>query len=149
MGPEEQKETMQQIVLEMIIISGTNPSIMFIKEMILAEKISPLRIGAIIATLPHYIQTPTIKLLDEIFEIIKSPVVTRHEVLKANAELAFATLLNRACIDTNRVSRFPVFVYGEFCNAQTSSLVSKYIPYLVDQLHSARSEVEKVSVIMA
>merc|ERR1712033_146927 len=139
----------EQLVLEIAVISGTNPAIMFVKEMIVSEKISPLRIGTIITTLPHYILTPTVKLLDEIFEIIKSPVITRHEVLKANAELSFATLINRACIDSTRVSRFPVFVYGEFCNAQTSTLVSKYIPYLVDQLHSARSEVEKVSVIMA
>merc|ERR1712121_139843 len=147
--PEEVKETLEQLVLEVAVISGTNPAIMFVKEMIVSEKISPLRIGTIITTLPHYILTPTVKLLDEIFEIIKSPVITRHEVLKANAELSFATLINRACIDSTRVSRFPVFVYGEFCNAQTSTLVSKYIPYLVDQLHSARSEVEKVSVIMS
>jgi len=147
--PEEVKETLEQLVLEVSVISGTNPSIMFVKEMIMSEKISPLRIGTIITTLPHYILTPTVKLLDEVFEIIKSPIVTRHEVLKSNAELAFATLINRACIDSSRITRFPVFVYGEFCNAQTSSLVSKYIPYLVDQLHSARSEIEKVSVIMS
>merc|ERR1712001_803835 len=147
--PKEKKETMEQLVLEIAVISGTSPSVMFIKELIMSEKISPLRIGTIIATLPHYIQTPTVKLLDELFEIIKSPVVTGHEILKSNAELSFATLLNRACIDSSRVSRFPVFVYGEFCSSHTSVLVNKYIPYLVDQLHSARTEVERVSVIMS
>merc|ERR1711970_1070335 len=145
--PEEIKETIEQLVLEVAVISGTNPSIMFIKELIMTEKLSPLRIGTIIASLPHYIQTPTVKLLDELFEIIKSPTVTRHAILKSNAELSFATLINRACIDSNRVTRFPVFVYGEFCSTQTSSLVNKYIPYLVAQLHSARTEIEKVSVI--
>merc|ERR1711931_377199 len=147
--PEDIKETVEQLVLEVAVISGTNPSIMFIKEMIMSEKLSSLRIGTIIASLPHYIQTPTVKLLDQLFEIIKSPTVTRHEILKSNAELSFATLLNRACIDSNRVTRFPVFVYGEFCSTQTSSLVNKYIPYLVDQLHTARTEIEKVSVIMS
>merc|ERR1712001_398473 len=147
--PKEKKETIEQLVLEVAVISGTNPSIMFIKELIMTEKLSPLRIGTIIASLPHYIQTPTVKLLDELFEIIKSPTVTRHALLKSNAELSFATLINRACIDSSRITRFPVFVYGEFCNTQTSALVSKYIPYLVDQLHSARSEIEKVSVIMS
>merc|ERR1712168_127568 len=149
MGPVEIKETIEQLVLEVTVISGTNPAIMFVKEMIMSEKISPLRIGTIIASLPHYIETPTVKLLDELFEIIKSSVVTRHDILKSNAELSFATLLNRACIDSSRVSRFPVFVYGEFCNTQTSTLVNKYIPYLVDQLHSARTEVERVSIIMS
>merc|ERR1712142_631213 len=89
--PEEQKEIMQQLVLEMAVISGTSPAIMFIKEMIVSEKISPLRIGTIIASLPHYIQTPTVKLLEEIFEIIKSPVVTRYETLKSNALLSLST----------------------------------------------------------
>merc|ERR1712168_280852 len=136
--PKEKKETMEQLVLEMTVISGTSPSVMFIKEMIISEKISPLRIGTIIATLPHYIQTPTVKLLDELSEIIKSPVVTRH-----------TTLVNRACIDPTRVIRFPVFVYGEFCSSHTSAIVTKYIPYLVSQLQSARSEVEKTAIIMA
>merc|ERR1712168_1269599 len=147
--PKEKKETMEQLVLEMAVISGSSPAVMFIKELIISEKISPLRIGTIIATLPHYIQTPTVKLLDELFEIIKSPVVTRHETLKSNAELSFTTLVNRACIDPTRVIRFPVFVYGEFCSSHTSAIVTKYIPYLVSQLHSARSEVEKTAIIMA
>merc|ERR1712001_289997 len=147
--PKEKKETMEQLVLEMAVISGSSPAVMFIKELIISEKISPLRIGTIIATLPHYIQTPTVKLLDELFEIIKSPVVTRHTTLKTNAELSFATLLNRACIAKTRIERFPVFVYGEFCSAHTSTLVTKYIPYMVSELQSARSEVEKISVIMS
>merc|ERR1711887_370101 len=146
---KEKKETVEQLVLEMAVISGSSPAVMFIKELIISEKISPLRIGTIIATLPHYIQTPTVKLLDELFEIIKSPVVTRHTTLKTNAEMSFATLINRACIDPTRVIRFPVFVYGEFCSSHTSAIVTKYIPYLVSQLHSARSEVEKSAVIMA
>merc|ERR1712001_693367 len=41
--PEEVKETLEQLVLEVAVISGTNPSIMFVKEMIVSEKISPLR----------------------------------------------------------------------------------------------------------
>jgi len=147
--PEEQKEIMQQIVLEMVVISGTSPAIMFIKEMIMSEKISPLRIGTIIASLPHYVQTPTVKLLEEIFEIIKSPVVTRYETLKSNALLSFATLIHKACIAKTRIERFPVFVYGEFCSAHTSTLVTKYIPYMVSELQSARSEIERISVIMA
>merc|ERR1711970_403030 len=147
--PEEQKEIMQQLVLEMAVISGTSPAIMFIKEMIVSEKISPLRIGTIIASLPHYIQTPTVKLLEEIFEIIKSPVVTRYETLKSNALLSFATLIHKACLAKTRIERFPVFVYGEFCSAHTSTLVTKYIPYMVSELQSARSEVERISVIMS
>merc|ERR1719334_2297718 len=145
--PKEVKETLEQLVLEVAVISGTNPSIMFVKEMIVSEKISPLRIGTIITSLPHYILTPTVKLLDEIFEIIKSPVVTRHEILKSNAELSFATLINRACIDSSRITRFPVFVYGEFCNTETSALVSKYIPYLLTNFTQLEVRLKKSQLL--
>ena len=146
---EEDRETARQLVLETVGAIGTNPCIMFLKEMIESEEFSPLRIGSVIATLPHYIKTPTVEILDEIFELIKSPVVARHEMLKNNAHLAFTTILNRACIAHTRTTRFPVFVFGEFCNSQTSELTTKYIPYFVQQLHSAQSTKEREMSLLA
>ena len=145
---EEEKETLRQLVLEITVLSGTNPSIMFMKDLIESEEVSPLRAGIAIATIPHYIVTPTIEILDQLFELVQSPVVNKYAVLKTNSQLAFATLLNRACIDPYRVTRFPVFVYGEFCNSQTSELTSKYIPYLVGQLKSDK-ESERLATIFA
>jgi len=148
-GSQEDQEVAKQLVLEIAVMTASNPAVVFVKELIQSEEMSPLRMGVSIAMLPHYIRTPTVKLLDEIFELIKSPAVTKYQVLKANSELAFATILNRACIDRNRVVRFPVFVYGEFCTSETSELVTKYIPYLANQLQSAQSEDEKISAILA
>merc|ERR1711911_398492 len=91
---------------------------------------------------------PTTEILNEIFELIKSPVVSRHEILKTNARLAFATLLNRACIDPTKESRFPEYVYGEFCNSETSELTTKFIPYFVQELHTAESLRERESLIL-
>merc|ERR1740119_83478 len=144
----EDKETARQIMLETVGITGTNECIMFLKEMIESEEFSPLRTGSVLVTLPHYIRTPTTEILNEIFELIKSPVVSRHEVLKTNARLAFATLLNRACIDPTKESRFPEYVYGEFCNSETSELTTKFIPYFVQELHSAESLRERESLIL-
>ena len=144
----EDRETMRQLVLEISVISGTNPAIMFMKELIESEKITPLRTGVTIALLPHYIRTPTVQVLNAIFELIKSPAVTKHGILKANAQLAFATIINKACIDSDKEDRFPEFVFGEFCNSQTSEITSSYIPYFVSQLHSA-SSVERDSNIIA
>jgi len=146
---EGEKEIAEQLIIEVGIMSGTNPAVMFVKEMIESEEMSPLRIGTAIITLPHYVKTPTVKVLDELFELIKSPAITRHHTLKSNAQLAFATLVNRACISGNRETRFPVFVYGEFCNSQISEIVGKYIPYLHEELQSAQTEGEKISAIFA
>ena len=146
---EEERKVARQVILESAVISGFNPVVMFLKELIESEKITPFRAGVTIATLPHYIQTPTINLLDQLFELIKSPAVTRIEHLKLNAELAFATLVNRACIDSNRYTRFPIFVYGEFCNSQTSQLTTAYIPYLVSQLHESRNDAERNAALLS
>ena len=145
---EEEKETARQLLLEVVGITGTNECIMFMKEMIESEEFSPLRIGSVLATLPHYIRTPTTKILNEIFELIKSPVVSRHEVLKKNAQLAFATLVNRACIDSEKELRFPEWVYGEFCNSETSEVTTKFIPYFVNELRSAESIRERETLIL-
>lgn len=141
------KETMRQLVLEISVTCGTSPAFMFIKEMIQSNEFSPIRIGVALSTLPHYIRTPTVELLDQFFELVKSPVVTKNLLVKANAQLAFATLVNRACIDSYRGNRFPVFVFGEFCSSQTSEVTTKYIPYFVDQLKSNDNK-ERESVIV-
>ena len=144
-----EKEAARQLVVEIAIMTGTSPAIMLVKELIESHEISPLRAGVAIVTLPHYVRTPTVKLLEQLFELVKSPVVSGNELLKANSELAFATLVNRACVDGNRYSRFPIFVYGEFCNSQTSELTSKYIPYLVNQLQSSRNDEARVAAILS
>ena len=74
------QEIVKQLVMEIAVMTGTNPAVMFVKELIQSEEMSPIRMGVSIATLPHYIRTPTIKLLDEIFELIKSPAVTKYHM---------------------------------------------------------------------
>ena len=145
----EDKENARQLLLELAIVSGTNPAIMFLKDMIIAGKFNPLRTAEIISSIPHYIKTPNLKVLEEIFELIKSPEVSRHEMLKYNAEIAFATVVNRACISPFKDSRFPTFVFGEFCNNQAPEISTKYIPYFVNQLQSSSRVNEKITALLA
>ena len=62
--------------------------------------------------------------------------------------MAFATILNRACVDGNRERRFPVNVFGEFCDQETLEITNKYIPYFVEQLNSAKRPEERLALIM-
>merc|ERR1712180_192490 len=144
---EEDRETARQLFLEIALTSGSNSSIKFLKKMIESGELSSLRIGEIIATLPHYIKTPSVEIMSDIFEVIKSPVVTRHSLLKYNANLAFANLVNKVCISSTRLTRFPIFVFGEFCSHE--KLTGEYIPHLVEELKSAETIVERTSAILA
>ena len=145
---QEDREFCRQLLLEVSVMSGTNPSILFLKDLIESEEMSPIRAGLTISMLPHYIRTPTVQILDQLFELVKSPAVTKHEMLRSNAQLAFATIVNRACIDVGKTTRFPEFVYSEFCNSQTSELTTKYIPFFASKLQSASSSSERKSMIM-
>merc|ERR1711962_1286359 len=85
--------------------------------------------------------------LKSVFEVIKSPAATRHSLLKYNANLAFANLVNKVCISSTRLTRFPIFVFGEFCSHE--KLTGEYIPHLVEELKSAETTVERTSAILA
>ena len=140
---EDIKKFMEQLVFELAVTSGSGPCIMFVKEMIENEEVSALRAGLAIATMPHYIKVPTIKLIDEVFGLLQSPAVSKHLLLRKNAELAFATIVNKACIDLNKQQRYPVYVFGDFCSSETSEITTKYIPFFANKLRSATSSEEK------
>merc|ERR1719184_354707 len=144
---EEDRETARQLFLEIALTSGSNSSIRFLKKMIESGELSSLRIGEIIATLPHYIKTPSVEIMTDIFEVVKSPAVTRHSLLKYNANLAFANLVNKVCISSTRLVRFPIFVFGEFCSHE--KLTGEYVPHLVEELKSAETPAERTSAILA
>merc|ERR1711962_252508 len=144
---EEDRETARQLFLEIALTSGSNSSIRFLKKMIESGELSSLRIGEIIATLPHYIKTPSVEIMSDIFKVIKSPAVTRHSLLKYNANLAFANLVNKVCISSTRLVRFPIFVFGEFCSHE--KLTGEYVPHLVEELKSAETPAERTSAILA
>merc|ERR1711962_1261589 len=63
---EEDRETARQLFLEIALTSGSNSSIKFLKKMIESGELSSLRIGEIIATLPHYIKTPSVEIMTDI-----------------------------------------------------------------------------------
>merc|ERR1719228_534132 len=68
-------------------------------------------------TLPHNIKAPNVHIIEQIFELIQHPNIVAHKMLKHNAHIAFATILNRACFNTQE-SVFPVNVFGEMCTPQ-------------------------------
>merc|ERR1719394_1424148 len=54
----------------------------------------------VLMTLPHNIKAPNVHIIEQIFELIQHPNIVAHKMLKHNAHIAFATILNRACFNT-------------------------------------------------
>jgi len=133
-APKEIKDTMRTLLLETVRMAGTSPSVVFIKKMIEVQELSDMEAFMAITTLPHNIKTPTIELIDQVFELIKSPVIKKNELLKIHAHLVFATIVQKSCLVTPVNAVFPEHIFGEMCSADHSKLTQVYIPYFVKEL---------------
>merc|ERR1719348_804275 len=71
-----------------------------IQNVIAVHKLEEIKaIFEVVMTLPHNIKVPNVHIIEHIFELIKHPNVVAHKMLKHNAHIAFATILNRACFN--------------------------------------------------
>lgn len=84
-------------------------------------------------TVPMYIRTPTVDLLKEYFNLVQSEVLRGNKEGMTTAILSFSTVLYEACVNTHiRSSRYPVALYGKFCDAQV--VEETFLPYFVKRL---------------
>jgi len=146
--PFELKETMRSLLLDTIRQAGTSPSIMFQKEMIETEELTDVEALLAIAVLANNIKTPTVALIDQIFELIKSPAVTKKPLLKAHAYLVFATLVRKSCLTLPVTEVYPEYVFGKLCSPDNEKITKIYIPHLVNELKSARDVYAQMGAIL-
>merc|ERR1719370_2140134 len=94
----------------------------------MANKLNIVEMVEVLMTLPHNIKAPNVHIIEQIFELIQHPNIVAHKMLKHNAHIAFATILNRACFNTQE-SVFPVNVFGEMCTPENPKIANEYIPH--------------------
>merc|ERR1719239_1562087 len=131
----------RRLFLDTVKMAGTNPAIMFFKEMIMTNKLHIVETAEVLMTLPQNIKVPNVHIIEYIFELIKHPNVVANKMLKHNAHIAFATILNRACFNKHQAETvFPVHVFGEMCSPDFPKIVTEYIPHLKAELASANDD---------
>merc|ERR1719312_281772 len=138
-APVEVKETMRSLLLDTVRLAGTSPSIVFLKEMIEAEKLSDAETLFVIVGLAHYIKTPTEALIDQIFELIKSPAIAKKPLIKAHAHIVFATLIRKSCLSLPVSEVYPEHVFGKMCSPDNVKITNAYIPHLIQELKAAQA----------
>merc|ERR1711970_1713561 len=144
------KEDERRMFLEIIMASGSSPSIVFCKEMIQANELTFVEATEFFVTVPHNIKAPSPKLMEEIYQLIKSPSVRAHKSLKVNARIAYATIVRKACFHQYEMSPvvFPEDVLGKMCRAHKDHIVSQFIADMKREIESADKE-EIQGAIMA
>jgi len=139
---------MKSIFVDIVVMTGTNHALRFIMNLIKSDKLTVEKAISTISSIPHYVQTPTQDLMEEMFSLVNSEAVRRHDLVRHTSNLAFATLINKACVDRRRHQNYPLHALGMLCHDSTQLLTNKYLPYFVNQYENANDKSSKLSSIL-
>merc|ERR1719259_804102 len=133
---KDQSETMRQLFLDTVVMTGTPHSVEFFEKMVREGKATTHEINSFFMFLPRYIMTPTQQVLKRLFKL-----VTEVESIKtvpttySLAMTGLTQLVHSACIAEDRKTSYPVNVFGEFCTPESKIVQEVLIPHLARALH--------------
>merc|ERR1719228_1542031 len=143
------KETERKLFIDTILMSGSNPGVMFLKEIIMNNELSFMEKVDVLIALPHNIKAPSPKLLEELFQLVTSPAIISHKALKANGHVAYATIINRACSQQYQLgaAMFPEDVLGKMCYTNKEHIVSQFIAHLQRELQGPDAQNAQAAIM--
>ena len=142
--------TKNQIVIDAVVLAGTNPAFMVLRDLITKGKIVSEQAVQAISLLPGTIETPTKELLSSFFELLRSEVVLSHRQLKITTALSLTRLVYQACVNTTlSLNMFPKLVMGEFCSASDSIVSNQLVPWIYEQITNAEDAGERIAFLTA
>merc|ERR1719295_1755116 len=139
---EKLTETMRQLFLDTVVMTGTPHSVEFFEKMVREDKATTHEINSFFMFLPRYIMTPTQQVLKRLFKL-----VTEVESIKtvpttySLAMTGLTQLVHSACIAEDRKTSYPVNVFGEFCTPESKIVQEVLIPHLARALHQTPTTV--------
>ena len=133
---EHEKKIVRNLFIDIVRNSGTPATVMFITDAIKDEELTEMELYYTIVTMSHYLRYPTEEVIQEIFEMIKSPVIKKRSWLKSSAHLVFANIVRNACLGSSK-TYYPEEVFGKMCTEKNEKIVSEYIPHLMHELKTA------------
>jgi hypothetical protein len=139
---ESEREIVKDLFGDILSMTGTNPSIMLIKEKIERREWSESTTLNIIQNMIRSVKTPTQEVFKTILEIVKSLKSEEMRIMYNTGLVSLSNLVYKACVHPEyKLTQFPVRIFGWFCHKDSSFITEEYIPYLVSQLE--RSELKR------
>jgi len=131
----EEQQVARNVFLDALVMSGNNPSIKLIFDLIKKKEIQGEEASQLLMALPLNIRTPTQQLAKEFFDLVDSDAlhVEHEQQTLTTAVLAFSKFLHQAYVNTRiRNSRYPVQIYGQFGDAKY--VQRNFVPYFVQHV---------------
>merc|ERR1712168_166785 len=149
----EQTETIKQLFIDTIVMTGTPQAVEFFVKMVREGKVSQGEISSFFTFLPRYIMTPTQKIIKVLFKLVTEvEMIAKVPTTYSLAITSLSQLVQSACIAESRITAFPAHVFGEFCTPESEIIHEVVIPYLARALHKVpqtplEEEVRNIHII--
>merc|ERR1719481_251249 len=132
----EQTQTMKQLFLDTVVMTGTPQSIEFFERLVRQGKVPRSEINAFFMFLPRFVMLPTEQVLNRLFKLVTEvETITRYPTTYSVAMTGLTQLVQSACISEDRKTAFPAYTFGEFCTPESEIVQEVLIPYLARSLH--------------
>merc|ERR1712168_1593737 len=149
----EQTETIKQLFIDTIVMTGTPQAVEFFVKMVREGKVSQGEISTFFMFLPRYIMTPTQKIIKVLFKLVAEvEMIAKVPTTYSLAITSLSQLVQSACVAESRITAFPAHVFGEFCTPESEIIHEVVIPYLARALHKVpqtplEEEVRNIHII--
>jgi len=145
--PVEKAETLKQLFLDTVVMTGTPQAFEFVETLIRHNLIPRSEINSFFMWMPRYVMTPTQKVLERLFKLVTEvETVTSYPTTYSIAITGLTQLVESACISESRTTAYPSFVYGEFCTPESPIVQDTLIPYLARSLHKTNGSPEEENI---
>merc|ERR1712029_427920 len=149
----EQTETIKQLFVDTIVMTGTPQAVEFFVKMVREGKVSQGEISSFFMFLPRYIMTPNQKIIKLLFKLVTEvEMIAKVPTTYSLAITSLSQLVQSACIAESRITALPGHVFGEFCTPEPEVIHEVIIPYLARALHKVpqtplEEEVRNIHII--
>lgn len=124
------KQSARQLFLDACAMSGTPQVNEFFQKAYQGGHIGEREMTHFLFWLPHNVYTPTENVLKGIFNTITSDAIKSKPGMYNIAITGFSQLVQQACVSPQGLMQYPTWVFGEFCNPESSIVQEVLIPYL-------------------
>ncbi|XP_055338826.1 vitellogenin-6-like [Paramacrobiotus metropolitanus] len=141
-------EQIQKLWMDILALSGTKPTVLFIKREIASGKLVGERAAQILNTLAFSIRKADKDIVNEVLELCKTPAVAAHSSLKKACWLTFGTLAHTSCVDdletTTSIQNVVVKPGNPHCSSDGKR---RFVTELIARMKTFQNEEEQILLI--
>jgi len=150
------QKTKKTLILDAIVMSGTHPAIMFVRDLIKKGELRGELAAQIVSTIPISVKAITPELISELIELVQSPHVKPSAQPRGTNQvwittlLAIGNMINFGCVSPKtKTLNYPKEPRGApLCSKNHPVVVNEFLPLLRRGLEQSEGKVWKKMIFI-